>query len=62
VSSDLTSAALVGGLAIWLILVLAGFFLVGALAGLIAIFAGAAIFGWVFVAAIRDADTTDSGP
>ena len=44
---------------VWLLLMFAAFFFVGAVLGLILLAAGVIGFGWVFVSAIRRADTSD---
>ena len=57
--SDLIGAELTIGLMVWLLLALAAFFFIGAALGLIVIAAGVIGFGWVFVSAIRRADTSE---
>ncbi len=57
--SDLIGAELAVALIVWLLLVFAAFFFVGAVLGLILVAAGVIGFGWVFVSAIRRADTSD---
>ena len=57
--SDLIGAELTVGLMVWLLLAFAAFFFIGAVLGLIVIAAGVIGFGWVFVSAIRRADTSE---
>ena len=57
--SDLIGAELAVALIVWLLLVFAAFFFIGAVLGLILVAAGVIGFGWVFVSAIRRADTPD---
>ena len=57
--SDLIGAELAVALIVWLLLVFAAFFFIGAVLGLILVAAGVIGFGWVFVSAIRRADTSD---
>ena len=57
--SDLVGAELAGALGVWLIAVLVCFFLVGPVAGIIAVLAGVIGFGAYLVAAVRRADTSD---
>ena len=57
--SDLIGAELTVALMVWLLLAFAAFFFIGAVLGLIVIAAGVIGFGWVFVSAIRRADTSE---
>ena len=57
--SDLIGAELTVAVMVWLLLVFAAFFFVGPVLGLIVLAAGVIGFGWVFVSAIRRADTPD---
>lgn len=57
--SDLIGAELAVALMVWLLLAFAAFFFIGAVLGLIVIAAGVIGFGWVFVSAIRRADTSE---
>ena len=57
--SDLIVAELAVALIVWLLLVFAAFFFIGPVLGLILVAAGVIGFGWVFVSAIRRADTSD---
>lgn len=57
--SDLIGAELAVALILWLLLTFAAFFFIGAVLGVILLAAGVIGFGWVFVAAIRRADTPD---
>jgi hypothetical protein len=57
--SDLIGAELAVAVIVWLLLVFAAFFFVGAVLGLILVAAGVIGFGWLFVSAIRRADTSD---
>jgi len=57
--SDLIGAELAVALIVWLLLVFAAFFFIGAVLGVILVAAGVIGFGWVFVSAIRRADTSD---
>lgn len=57
--SDLIGAELTLALIVWFLLVLAAFFFIGAVVGLLVVAAGIIGFGWALVAAIRRADTTD---
>ena len=57
--SDLIGAELAVALIVWLLLVFAALFFIGAVLGLIIVAAGVIGFGWVFVSAIRRADTSD---
>ena len=57
--SDLIGVELTLAVAVWFLIVLAAFFFVGPAAGIVAIAAGVLGFGWVFVRAIRAADTPD---
>lgn len=57
--SDLIGAELTLALMVWFLLVLGGFFFIGAVVGLLLLAAGVVGFGWALVSAIRRADTTD---
>ncbi len=57
--SDLIGAESTIALAIWFVVTLACFFLIGPVVGLIVLFAGLVGFGWAAIAAIRRADTSD---
>ena len=57
--SDLIGAELTVAVMVWLLVVFAAFFFVGPVLGLIVLAAGVIGFGWVFVSAIRRADTPD---
>ena len=57
--SDLVGAELTFALIVWFLVVIAAFFFIGAVLGLIVLAAGLIGFGWVFVSAIRRADTPD---
>ena len=57
--SDLIGAEIAVALIVWLLLVFAAFYFVGAAVGVILVAAGVIGFGWVFVSAIRRADTSD---
>jgi hypothetical protein len=45
----------------WFLVVLAAFFFVGAVVGIIAILVGACLFGWWFVRLIRGSDEPPAG-
>jgi hypothetical protein len=57
--SDLIGAELTVAVMVWLLLVFAAFFFVGAVLGLIVVAAGVIGFGWFFASSIRRADTPD---
>ena len=57
--SDLIGAELTIAVTVWLLLTFAAFFFVGAVLGLILVAAGVIGFGWMFVSAIRRADTSE---
>ncbi len=57
--SDLIGVKLTLAVIVWLLVVLAAFFLIGVVVGLIALFVGVIGFGWYAVSAIRRADTPD---
>ena len=57
--SDLIGAELTVAVMVWLLLVFAAFFFVGPVVGVIVLAGGVIGFGWVFVSAIRRADTPD---
>jgi hypothetical protein len=57
--SDLIGVELTVAVTVWLLLMLAAFFFVGPVLGLILVAAGVIGFGWLFVSAIRRADTSD---
>ena len=57
--SDLIGAELAVAVTVWLLLTFAAFFFVGAVFGLILLAAGVIGFGWMFVSAIRRADTSE---
>ncbi len=57
--SDLIGAELAAAVTVWLLLTFAAFFFVGAILGVVLLAAGVIGFGWVFVSAIRRADTPD---
>lgn len=57
--SDLIGVELTLGLGVWFLIVLAAFFFVGAVAGVVALALGVLGFGSIFVRAIGRADTSD---
>jgi hypothetical protein len=57
--SDLIGIELVGSLAIWLLLVLVGFFLIGPVAGIVLLLAGVIVYGGLAFSALRRADISD---
>ena len=57
--SDLVGAELTAALIVWLLLVLAAFFFIGPVVGIIVVIAGVIGFGWFFVSAIRRADISE---
>ena len=57
--SDLIGVELTLALGVWFLIVLAAFFFVGAVAGVVVLAAGVLGFGWILVRAIGRADTPD---
>jgi hypothetical protein len=57
--SDLIGFELTLALISWFLLMLAAFFFIGPVVGLLLVVAGVIGFGWALVSAIRRADTTD---
>ena len=57
--SDLVGVELVAALGIWFLVVLACFFFIGVVVGIIALLLGVIGFGWYLVAAVRRADISD---
>ena len=57
--SDLAGAKLTLALMAWLLVMLACFFFVGAVAGMILVVAGVIGFGWLLVSVVRRADIED---
>ena len=57
--SDLIGVELTLGLGAWFLLVLAAFFFIGAVVGIVVIALGVLGFGWLLANAVRNADTSD---
>ena len=56
-TSDLIGVEITVALTVWLLVMLAAFFFIGAVAGLILVAVGVIGFGWYAVSVIRRADT-----
>ncbi len=57
--SDLIGVEITVAFGVWFLLVLAAFFFIGPVVGLIALVIGIVGFGWAAISAIRRADTSD---